>query len=416
MDTNLLKNNKTFCIQPWIHTHVLPSGDVVPCCVWHGKDTFGNVKDGSLFEIWNNENYKDMRLSMLKGEKVKGCDQCYRNEQDTGESTRTLFNSAWEGHVAQAPIRTDDKGCIKDHRMPFMDIRFSNTCNMKCRGCYPLLSSAWSSDYAKLHDKPYNEDIKLSLFPNPSLQKEIEEIIPSIEKIYFAGGEPLLMEEHYWVLDQLIKHGKTDVEITYNTNLSILKFKNHNVIEYWNKFKDVNISLSIDDIGKRGNYFRKGTLVSDILSNVKYIKKNLPHVNFSINFTLSLFNAYFLDQVHDYLLEEKIINPIQFRVNFLNTPAEYCAQILPNNFKKLIVSRIETYMESLTTKYKEALFEDQKERMLKPLKEAINFISGENKSETTIKDFIQYNDRLDKIRGESFDQVYPELRFLRKVV
>jgi organic radical activating enzyme len=41
-----------------------------------------------------------------------------------------------------------------------------------------------------------------------------------VEQIYFAGGEPLMMAEHYNILDELERRGRFDVRLIYNTNFT----------------------------------------------------------------------------------------------------------------------------------------------------------------------------------------------------
>ena len=67
----LLKKSKYFCMLPWIHTHVLPSSEVIPCCVWPYNKSLGNVSNSSLKEIINNDEYNRLErkcslMSQLK--------------------------------------------------------------------------------------------------------------------------------------------------------------------------------------------------------------------------------------------------------------------------------------------------------------------------------------------------------------
>ena len=53
------------------------------------------------------------------------------------------------------------------------------------------------------------EKISLDSSTRKDRQKNLEKLKPyltnDLEKIYFAGGEPLITEEHYGILDQLIE-------------------------------------------------------------------------------------------------------------------------------------------------------------------------------------------------------------------
>ena len=82
-----MKNNKSFCILPWIHTHLNTEGDVFPCCVsWtpQRESRVGWLKDNSLEELFNNDFMKQLRLDMLAGkERPDVCSNCYDRE-DSG--------------------------------------------------------------------------------------------------------------------------------------------------------------------------------------------------------------------------------------------------------------------------------------------------------------------------------------------
>ena len=49
--------------------------------------------------------------------------------------------------------------------------------------------------------------------------QEILEQVEYIDIAYFAGGEPIT-PEHYVILEELIRLGKTDTVLRYNTNAS----------------------------------------------------------------------------------------------------------------------------------------------------------------------------------------------------
>ena len=61
---------------PWIHMHVWPNGNAMPCCIADSFDVFGNVREESMKEIWNSEKYKKLRLAMLNNENDT-CKKCY---------------------------------------------------------------------------------------------------------------------------------------------------------------------------------------------------------------------------------------------------------------------------------------------------------------------------------------------------
>ena len=134
------------------------------------------------------------------------------------------------------------------------------------------------------------------------LLKEVLEHVPYIKEAYFAGGEPLVDEYHYMILEEFLKQDRTDIQLSYNTNLSKLKFKDWNVLEMWSKFdRPVNIYSSIDHCGDKAEYIRHGTKWNVIEKNIKTLMME-PNINLQISTTVTLLNYLTLDDFYKYML------------------------------------------------------------------------------------------------------------------
>ena len=94
--------SKTFCILPWIHLYANPDGTVLPCCVGDWQQSMGNVQDGKLETVFNNESFKTMRRNMLAGEKCSQCTACYRDEDAGNSSFRKHSNEQFAKYVEDA--------------------------------------------------------------------------------------------------------------------------------------------------------------------------------------------------------------------------------------------------------------------------------------------------------------------------
>ena len=96
------------------------------------------------------------------------------------------------------------------------------------------------------------------------------------------------MEEHYRLLNELIKRGRSDVRLIYNTNFSQLTYKKTNVLELWREFNSVSVGASLDAMGAHAEYIRKGTKWSQVEQNREQMLKICPNVDFYISPTLSI--------------------------------------------------------------------------------------------------------------------------------
>jgi len=141
--------SKTFCIYPWIHQYVGPDGEVKPCCIYEPNGPgVGSMKVNTLKEVWNNDNTKQMRLDMLNGIEVSGCSMC-NNRVGVTKVHRDETNELWFEKNKDIVNQTQDDGTLPEHKLRYIDARFNNLCNFKCRTCTPHFSTSWNEDYQK---------------------------------------------------------------------------------------------------------------------------------------------------------------------------------------------------------------------------------------------------------------------------
>ena len=127
-----------------------------------------------------------------------------------------------------------------DFIIKYWDIRFSNLCNMACRSCGTWFSSNWYEDHKKLTGAPPNHaKIMKAGRSGNDIWEQLLKQFDHVEQFYFAGGEPIIMEEHLRILKELDKRKMYHVRLIYNTNFSKSHFKGSDIFELWNKFDSV---------------------------------------------------------------------------------------------------------------------------------------------------------------------------------
>jgi MoaA/NifB/PqqE/SkfB family radical SAM enzyme len=314
----MIISNKTFCPLPFIHIHSLPLGEGFLCCTAGCEKKENQVADftkESLKDSMNNERMKQIRLDMIAGKEIPSCQSCYESEKLYNTSSRTQWLRAYNQDAIDSFIENmNEDGSLKDPSMKFIDLRFSNSCNLECKMCGSGLSSKIMEKEIKIYNR---KDIQSSslysgkgvvsfLNVNPSILQEVKDQIQPGNSYYFAGGEPLIQEPHLELVKEFGKKNIYDVELMYSTNLSTLKYKGTNFIDEWIKFKKVKVFCSIDDIGERLEYVRVGSDWKKIKKNLKQlIKLKETHkniVNFKITQVVSIFNIYYLPEFFDELL------------------------------------------------------------------------------------------------------------------
>jgi MoaA/NifB/PqqE/SkfB family radical SAM enzyme len=404
----LLTESKTFCIYPWIHVHAYPTGEAYPCChAEMGVGQIGNCRTNTLTEIWNSTAQRRLRLDMLNETPNAACGRCYEQEESGFFSGRRSANKHHGQHVDRV-AETHDDGAFDRFEMTYWDIRFSNLCNLSCRSCGHIFSSSWYQDQAKLAGGEWKEQNKVLNYAGRTetdMWEQLEPHLDYVEQVYFAGGEPLLMEEHYNILEELVKRKRFDVRLIYNTNFTHTELKGSSVFEYWKQFKSVAVGASLDASGTRGEYIRKGTDWAVVEQNRRNMLAICPDVDFYISPTLSIMNALHLPDFHRDWVEKGLLKPQDLNVNILQDPPAYRIDIAPPEYKQQIKEKFQAHLEWL--------------RPLDPLRRAtVGFESAINYLESTdnshlIPKFWSKTQQLDEIRKENILDIIPELKALK---
>ena len=292
----------------------------------------------------------------------------------------------------------------------YFDVRFSNTCNFKCRGCSPTLSSSWSVDFAKLHNRKVRNFTVTNFTKKGTnhIWKQLETFLPNLNEAFFAGGEPLIMEEHYKTLEILLKNKRDDLKITYITNLSIIKFKQYDIFDLWQHFKIINLNVSIDDIGERGEYYRKGMKWDNLVNNLNIVKEKATHVNLSIIMTVNIMNVFYIPEVYRFFIENNYIKEDKFNFILLREPLLYCIQVTPIGFKNKINAKLTASIAEFKTTFPDKDL-GYYESFIKII---TDFLFKQDYPVKYFEDFQSQTKKLDVIRNENFAEVHPELAFL----
>jgi MoaA/NifB/PqqE/SkfB family radical SAM enzyme len=288
-------------------------------------------------------------------------------------------------------------GSVENVDIKYLDIRWSNICNFKCRSCSSTYSSSWATE-----DNKQGSNKPVFIFSggenNDALFDQIKPYLTDIREIYFAGGEPLLTDKHYEVLEYLIAIGNTDVSIRYNTNLSNLSYKNKSIVEYWKHFKNVHVYVSLDSWGERAEYIREGTDWTEIQKNIKTIKSDSPHVKLSVSTVISAFNVSTLIPFLDHVLD-LMGNNTEFSFYNLINPHYYSLSILNDEIKTEIIKKLSN------TKYN-AHIDKQLSNVIVNLHTSVY-------NEDLKNEFLSVTQHFDTIRKRDFSTTFPELDLIR---
>lgn len=400
----LLNESKSFCMYPWISLHLNPVGQPFPCCISNIQSDFGSTASQTLKESVNHPNMKRLRLDLLNDVKNDTCVACYNHEASGIKSARHDVNTRFGHFFDTDVVPTKEDGHLDDFKMRYYDIRFGNLCNFKCRTCGPAFSSQWESEMVK------NNMMGPIAFKTPhSILPEVLEHVPNMMEAYFAGGEPLISEEHYLILEDMLRQGRNDIKLRYNSNISNLKYKDRDLLDLWRHFKQpVSIYASVDHIKERAEYIRHGTDWGVIETNIEKLRTT-KNVQLSMNTVFSIFNAMTITDFYSYIYSKGWLNNA-YQLYAMSTPVQLASNVLPQNKKEMAATNISQYTTFLKTHLPKHTFDvDGNSGIIYWLKSAEKWMFTRDDWELRKEDFRNTIQAIDNLRGESFTNVFPEL-------
>ena len=360
-----MKPSKSFCILPFVHLYSSTDGEVRPCCIADSFKDKPNLKDG-IESAFNSVSMKKLRHDMMEGRRNLVCNVCYKNEDNNIPSSREMYNESIDREFT-IPSINEDFSTTTDFQ--YIDIRFSNLCNFKCVMCTHEFSSQWYEDMGfedpNLKDGNYQKwNTKIINISNNILD-ELKPHLSKIKKIYFAGGEPLIMKENYQMLKFVLNnaHNPSDkdngIELYYNTNLSTLSYKGDEYLKYWKKFKKVYLSISCDGLGEVGEYQRVGFKSEKLLNKLNIIKETFiassPNTSerfgYGFQYTVTPLNVFHIFDFIDFMFENEYITDYN-QIRFFNAFGYYSL----TNLSDIEKTKIESFLKSKIVNYKNTQF------------------------------------------------------------
>jgi molybdenum cofactor biosynthesis enzyme MoaA len=289
---------------------IFPDGRIRPCC----------QTDSSYSKPLNQINNPNRFADLKNTDKPQACRKCWENEENGRPSYRRVTMSATTSNVK------------------FLDLRHSNQCNLKCRYCHPHFSNQWAKE---LEVTPILQQTNIAEYRDELLTFDLEHV-------YWAGGEPLIMKDHYELIETMIAKGLSKrITLQYNTNLTVLQYKNIDIFSLWQHFKEVLVGISIDTAGPELNFIRSGSDWDQIKNHIDKLLQYQQHKkNLSMNFavTLTMMSIWFLPNLIDYAQEKNI--PISFTV--LTGPDYLSLDAIPVPLQSQAKTIIESVKHHLT--------------------------------------------------------------------
>lgn len=442
--------NEAWCPLPWLSVNVRNNGDLRVCCNANVGLDQGLVKkdDGTIYNLGtdgindfrNGKIMKEIRTSMLKGEFHPSCIRCKREHEAGMDSRASWERSIWKKHLTEDSSRdiTQEDGTIDTANVPirYTDLRFGNLCNLKCRMCGPTDSNQWYDDQAKVWNVTSYKDAEKVIplvknakgkftadtniydwYNNPRFWKDLEDAIPTLERLYIVGGEPLMIDQHYEFLRKCIDADRAkNIVVEYNSNITNIPQRAWDI---WKHFYRIQVGMSVDAVGPINDYIRHPSKWWKISENMHKLDKAEGDYKIWWAATIQAYNMYNLPTMMRWKIAQNF-NRVNEKVDWkpvisphpLHNPDFLNVKIFPAESKKWIAK----YFEEQKVEAKEEIFaydflNDDEKKMnykyfCKILDQYVKYMNADDYSHRLEK-FWHYTNSLDKLRNESLKDVCP---------
>jgi len=410
-------------VYAWTHMMVTASGKPVrgeywPCCNWTptqddilpGKGY--DVENSTIEQFWQSDEMNLIRNKMLEGKPVSGCTACYQEERMGTASLRQQENKGWSRMREMPPInevidRWQETG-VCDQPVS-LDINFSSLCNLKCRMCFSGLSSELAKEQKTIVDdhgwewkghlswEPTDMEI-IDHGKNTKLMTELYDMMKNTKRIYLKGGEPSLLQTMYNYLDYPVDQGYAEnIQIKFNTNMTNVQKR---FVQLMDKFRKVDLTMSIDGIGDVQEYIRAPSKWSSISKNITYFIENNDRADLMVSPCWQIYNLFNIYEHLEWFNEMNKKRKVEVTPIILDYPMHFRIDSLPYEIRKHAVMQIKQCFK-LPIASQPTLF--------KKLYTLLKMLEDTKENDEYIDKFVIVTKMYDKYRKQSIENSLPEL-------
>lgn len=414
----------SFCTAKWLQTTLYLQTGYNHSCHHPTPHHIPLIELQDPAALSNSDYKKTQREMMLNGFRPSECSYCWKiedmnNDYFSDRHYKTSDDWAWDRF--EEVVQSNPYDNINPS---YLEVSFSNACNLKCVYCSPEISSSWADELEKFGSHPALPSLEKHVYKNSDTNPYLEAFwkwfpstYSSLKVFRITGGEPLMTKNTWKILEYIYSHPHSNLELSINTNLCVqLKL----VHKLTNKLRNirhavkcVNIYTSLESIGSQAEYARSGLVFNEWLSNIKYI---LDNTNFSVSImtTINVLSLpsfiEFIELVMDLRRQyndDFSYNRIPLSINILHYPEHLSVLILPLELRKQYAEKILAVCESWLKynskeKYARLYLEEWDQ-----IKRFCNYLvsSEQTNKQQEFKNFIE---EIDRRRNTSFIQTFPE--------
>lgn len=426
---------KTMCWKTWNDLTIsLPNRNVKWCCkTSYTKEQLDLITFDAdtlnLDFLINNPVLKKRKSDLSSGVKTKDCAGCWKNEDVSGTSARTLYEQDISTVLLNQKYKSkytngiEFNNAVKDtDTTSFIELELTNKCNMACVYCWEGLSSRWQKETGnRMPDTDNAIFEKVLEVLDEYWDKKLKD--NQVIDISLLGGEPFFTEHMFTFIEEFIMkvdrytgNPKQQVYLTITTNLNFPQHKLDKFMDLVRKTPRITylMQLSGEAVGERSEFIRWGLDWKKWDANLTlFIEESKTLNNLKIGFGCA-HNNLSLPYFKEFLeyLDEKITSlnyekPIIFHNNWIDSPSHLSPANLDSKFKDTLQESIDYLLNDFRPK----VFQKSRyTNCLNSIKSLIGTDFNDASRENAFKQFKILEDR----RKISFTEQFPHYNSIVK--
>lgn len=326
--------NESMCIMAWDTVAIRPYGVAQPCCRFKPDPNF--IKNSTVaVDFRSGPEWVGVRQKMLDGVKMVECQTCYQDDAAKKKSMRLNETEMQVIHLhKKLPTTTEPS------KLRYLEVAFSNLCNLACVFCDARFSSTWGAEDYK-HGRLDTSRQKVLIEHGDDLSSlDLSEL----EDLKLIGGEPFMDQKRFIALMSRIDLSR--VRLRISTNGTVLPSPQLRAL--MEQCRQVILRVSIDGVGSVNEWNRWPTKWSELQTNLDQFQSwwgNNPRFVLATHHVINIYNVWTLNELVQYMNTRYPSWSLDF--DLLKYPYWQSVFILPPHHKNILAEKLSGWNDTI---------------------------------------------------------------------
>lgn len=317
--------NSSMCQWAWDSIAVRPDGTSIPCCKFKPDNYHQWPVDNPMGpDMRNGSGWQTIRQKMLAGEPVKECNACYTEEASGANSLRLMREDLPRDTTDAAPLK-------------FLEMSFSNLCNLACVSCSKMCSSTWATE-----DFKHGRNFSGSFIEHGQPIEDLEDL-SQVTELKIIGGEPFMEQKRFIKLMNKINFDNITCMYIATNGTHVPGAELSGLIE---RCKLVRLKVSLDGTGSVNEWYRwpsKFDQVESVMQQFQDMWGDHPNISLETHTVMNIYNIYDLKNIVDYMATRFPKWTMSF--NWITWPDWQNIALIPDEDKRRLTAEFLEYAD-----------------------------------------------------------------------